>query len=477
MHPQDMLHGPAHARCVIVNPVLGPETIAGSSRMKGGSATKIVLETLCALGMKLAFEGGVSGAPADLAATVRRCYLQYECTVRAVYSDPAATGGMVALITKAGAALNTPSPPLPPPAPPARFVSSTSRGRVLYVGVGAAGLLGLIDASECTPTYGSLFNDVRGFVAGGWAALRNKQGAVALAMPAHLRGDGGAGPPEEVALGLDGFTRDFAPTLSPADFVVALYVGEAGSADEVAEAAAALLDVAAALRLAVAAGAAVAHALVLPVSPSPPPAITAALAVIKDLAPDGVALALPRLALELEERGPAGTGEGAAVSAPPAVLGELALKLLLNATTTGAHILSGAIYTNRMVRVMLTNAKLFHRAVGIVADVTAAPHEAALAAVLRAIYRRDAAGDVGPHGAPGGGATLAALATAPVSRHVAAASTQKDVVPLAIMLALAAGAEPPLTVAGAQALLSAEPVVRRAITAALEIKSARDGGE
>jgi hypothetical protein len=27
-----MMHGPAATRCIILNPILGPETIAGSSR-------------------------------------------------------------------------------------------------------------------------------------------------------------------------------------------------------------------------------------------------------------------------------------------------------------------------------------------------------------------------------------------------------------------------------------------------------------
>lgn len=35
-----------HPRCVLLNPIIGPEPITGSTRMKGGSATKILLEVL-----------------------------------------------------------------------------------------------------------------------------------------------------------------------------------------------------------------------------------------------------------------------------------------------------------------------------------------------------------------------------------------------------------------------------------------------
>jgi len=42
-------------RHFVVNPIVGPEAITGSSRMKGGSATKLLLETLfaCALSRAL----------------------------------------------------------------------------------------------------------------------------------------------------------------------------------------------------------------------------------------------------------------------------------------------------------------------------------------------------------------------------------------------------------------------------------------
>ena len=181
-------------------------------------------------------------------------------------------------------------------------------------------------------------------------------------------------------------------------------------------------------------------------------------------------LTLPSLRLAPWPHASAVTTTSTAAAAPPAFLGELALKLMLNATTTGAHILSGTIYTNRMVKVMLTNAKLFHRAVGIVVDVTGAKREAAQEAVLRAIYQRDGLADGGPPGAPGGGASLAHIAAElSVSAHVKAASTQKDVVPVAIMLAIdgARAHKEPLSVASAKTLLAEEPIVRKAIEAAL----------
>ena len=53
-------------------------------------------------------------------------------------------------------------------------VDAISRGgRVIYVGAGTSGRLGVLDASECPPTYGVPPTLVQGFIAGGDTALRN----------------------------------------------------------------------------------------------------------------------------------------------------------------------------------------------------------------------------------------------------------------------------------------------------------------
>ncbi|WP_270164485.1 N-acetylmuramic acid 6-phosphate etherase [Paenibacillus sp. SYP-B4298] len=46
-------------------------------------------------------------------------------------------------------------------------------GRMFYVGAGTSGRLGVLDASECPPTFGTDPSLVQGFIAGGDIALRN----------------------------------------------------------------------------------------------------------------------------------------------------------------------------------------------------------------------------------------------------------------------------------------------------------------
>ena len=45
-------------------------------------------------------------------------------------------------------------------------------GRLFYIGAGTSGRLGVVDASECPPTYGVAFDRVIGLIAGGDGAIR-----------------------------------------------------------------------------------------------------------------------------------------------------------------------------------------------------------------------------------------------------------------------------------------------------------------
>lgn len=53
-----------------------------------------------------------------------------------------------------------------------------SGGRLLYFGAGTSGRIGVIDAAECPPTFGTPFGQIEGFIAGGNEAMfRAQEGA------------------------------------------------------------------------------------------------------------------------------------------------------------------------------------------------------------------------------------------------------------------------------------------------------------
>ncbi len=77
-------------------------------------------------------------------------------------------------------------------------------GRLVYVGAGTSGRLGVLDATECPPTFGTDPEMVRGIIAGGHAALvRSQEGA-------EDRAEDGAAAVEDANVGADDFVLGIA---------------------------------------------------------------------------------------------------------------------------------------------------------------------------------------------------------------------------------------------------------------------------
>lgn len=57
----------------------------------------------------------------------------------------------------------------------AAYIKLKSGGRMFYIGSGTSGRLGIVDASECPPTFGVGHNVVIGIIAGGDKAIRKAQ--------------------------------------------------------------------------------------------------------------------------------------------------------------------------------------------------------------------------------------------------------------------------------------------------------------
>ena len=183
-------------------------------------------------------------------------------------------------------------------------------GRLIYAGAGTSGRLGVLDASECPPTFGTPPTMVVGLIAGGYQALvKSIEGA---------EDDVNAGAQ---AIDQAGVTR--------ADFV--LGIAASGTTPFVR--------------------AALAHAQTLGavtglVSCSDPPAV---------LADTCDVLILPKVGPE-------------AVTGSTRMKAGTATKLVLNTITTGAMIRLGKVYGNLMVDLMATSDKLRDRGERIVME-------------------------------------------------------------------------------------------------------------
>ncbi len=194
-------------------------------------------------------------------------------------------------------------------------------GRLVYVGAGTSGRLGVLDASEMPPTYRTDPSMIQGVIAGGWAALRIAQ-------------EGAEDHPEDGAAAMD------EKEVGPADFVIGIatsgttpYVhGALGRARE--------------------RGARTGFLLCTPPSP-------------ELLATHDVVIA-PLVGPELitgSTRMKAGT----------------ATKLVLNTITTGAMVRMGKVYGNLMVDLQVTCTKLQDRAERIVMELLGVEREQASA--------------------------------------------------------------------------------------------------
>uniref|UniRef100_A0A8C7F0F4 SIS domain-containing protein n=1 Tax=Oncorhynchus kisutch TaxID=8019 RepID=A0A8C7F0F4_ONCKI len=269
-------------RAFIINPAVGPEAISGSSRMKGGSATKILLETILAAAHTAAFTN---------THVTRRVLLDMMRGYERVYSVTYSHSDQIAtLLQTAGLSLQC-------------------GGRVCYLSWGSLGLVGLIDASECIPTFGADYEDIRGFISGGYQDMDNIEG--------DLTSLG-----SQFCIAHEDFVSLVLPTLSDRDTVLLLYTchDDVGDVEKMVHR-------------------------------------------VREKTSN-----LHSLYHGLE-------GDTAQW--------ELSSKLVLNAVSTGSHVLKGKIYRNHMVDLQVTNSKLYHRAIHILQVRThARTHEA----LLKAIY-------------------------------------------------------------------------------------------
>ncbi len=198
-------------------------------------------------------------------------------------------------------------------------------GRLFYVGAGTSGRLGVLDASECPPTFGTPAEMVQGIIAGGPEALvRSIEGAEDHDM--------------------DGATAIDAAAVTARDVVVG--IAASGSTPFVHGA----------LHAAHERGA----ATVFFTCAEPPPAAAAYQVVIHvDVGPE---------LITGSTRLKAGT----------------ATKLVLNMLTTGAMVRIGKTWGHLMVDLQATNAKLRERGERIVMDVTGADRDTARDAIAAA---------------------------------------------------------------------------------------------
>lgn len=196
-------------------------------------------------------------------------------------------------------------------------------GRLIYVGAGTSGRLGVLDASEIPPTYGASPDLIQGVIAGGWRAVFETQE--------------GAEDSEELGIG------DITGRISPQDAVVG--IAASGRTPYTI----------AAVQEARRRGCVT---IAVTNNPGSPLAAAADVAISPVVGPE-VVMGSTRMK--------SGTAQ----------------KMVLNMLSTGAMIKLGKVYTNLMVDMQASNEKLRKRALRMVMLATDVDEEAAAAAMER----------------------------------------------------------------------------------------------
>ncbi|KAG2392732.1 hypothetical protein C9374_011457 [Naegleria lovaniensis] len=375
-------------------PIEGPEGITGSTRMKGGSATKLLLDVAFSAAILSilnnndnCYTNGIS-----LTHNVRELIIHtlqgFEMTTRCTYDSAFSLGSEIInpkLFEKPiSNAIDMASQSLKHSAA-TRDNTAVPRnekeiGHIYYVGCGNAGILGFIDASECVPTYGAHPMDVRGFVKNGWNEIFQSEKTDS--------------------------NREVLPQVNSNDSVFFLVIDNTLSEEVLNEMIELYHEVkntklASTCWLVVTAQSTAdyEHASVLPKISE----------LLLNQSHDNnntkkthtVVVPLPKL------------------TPVPYLYGyaELCLKLMLNAITTASHVQKGMTFGNRMINLKVSNNKLYYRAINIVSTIMKVSEQVAEECVLRAIYN-----DTTPD------SNL-------VSHHISKAMTVSKVVPVALLLA------------------------------------------
>jgi len=365
-----------HPRCVLLNPVVGPEAITGSTRMKGGGATKLLIEvvfTAALIKAKILSPNNLAHPLKmhawDMKSLITSMIREYENTRMDTYEQ---RDDIARLVELGGLALR-------------------SQRHIYYIGADVYGVLGTIDASECPPTFGATFEDVRGYLPAGWPELLNQD-----------RDLSNAG--KEYHISLKDFEEQKLPHLSTEDLVIILgHESTINAHEEILEKIKAM-------------EAKLGAVLINPIYKTFPGFD----AVVK---------------LRIDPAGLILNNE---------MLAEYATKLVINAITTGAHILSGKIYQNRMVDLNISNTKLFYRTIDILRDIIGVDKDTAFMSVLRSIYKTDTPTEE--------------QIKSPISEHINAGTWKKRIVPRALLMATGK-----FNYEAAGKALDKEPIVRAII--------------
>ncbi|KAJ6234245.1 glucokinase regulatory protein [Anaeramoeba flamelloides] len=399
----------------ILNPICGPEPVTGSTRMKSGSITKILLDTLFTAAICKAYNltpslnvnHNLMPKMNDLEGNSNKeiclkILLQFESVFRSTYLQ---SNDLHKVIHLAELALQ-------------KDPKNGEKGHVYYIGESNAGIIGLIDASECPPTFGASPESIRCFMPFGWKRMNNQEGDMEQIYPNN----------PFMKNSLQEFKKSFLPILQSNDLLIFLGTNDQFQKGEIAE----FLTHVQKYRIENQLEFKIAGILCYSSTKFPKLIENEQFKWGDDLL---LKFAFPSLDMIDNYK--------------TLSYSDFSFKLIVNAITTGAHIRIGTVFRNRMINLKVSNNKLFFRAINIIQQLSNVSFENAKIALLRAIYNLENKKQLEEK----------QLFDTPVSNHLKVAIQKEKVVPTAIVLSI----RPKMPVGQAIELLENERIIRNAI--------------
>jgi protein O-GlcNAcase/histone acetyltransferase len=412
----------------LLNPIIGPEAITGSSRMKGGSMTKMLLDTVCACSLKRSgvLGRGVSLVPRPSVNVLNRLRLHRLSDLVENKGAAVDVVCMMALYQEVLDAVNCESVH----ASIARVLDITQKSDHVYIlGSGSLAVVGLIDLSEMPDTYGAPFEEMRGFTSGGWQSMLSAASPIPTVTSPDV-------PLFMGQISSHDFLKDILPNLSSEDCVI--FLSSSPNIDENSQ------------------------------------NVTEAERVFQATLSSKVSRNFSIVVVEFVDSVNSNHGSyGDAVNVNVQVklpyshalsygfffpqplvptFMEMACKWLLNCITTNTQVGKGVVVGNTMVNMQVANDKLFHRCIRIIQNLAGggADGDVAKLSLMRSIWNEDES------------SKFSTLLSLPTSEHVkhSIGTKKKFVISKAILLA---SSNNKMRVSDAENVLKSEKIVRKAI--------------
>eukprot|EP00794_Sanderia_malayensis_P009093 gene9093-10063_t len=305
---------------ILINPVVGAEPIAGSSRMKGGTATKIILDTMFFIALSKCLNKN--------SITPEQSIKNYEATLTTTQAQKMKIAQCIKHASD----------------------SLLSNGHVYYIGLNSSGYFGILDASECVPTFGAKESEIKGFLKGGFQMLGNRQGNISN---------------EVFDISLSYFKDEIMPHVSINDFII-IY-GDVSNVQEMKS---------------------------LKESLDRRSCQVAFILISSDIAAGHKDSVAWQELLDSDKNiyiNPLMTHEAFEDSQIQddylLSMKELCLKRIFNIISTGAYIVNGKVWKNIMIDLKVSNDKLLNRAISIIYKFTDCSKEEVVDYLLKAMYQ------------------------------------------------------------------------------------------